>query len=58
MPFDHEPSSRFVRGEREREASRVAAERDSHVRLLDAERRAAAAMEELAKVHAELNSMR
>lgn len=57
LPFCHEPTSRYAQGERERLAAREAADRDSHARLVQAEARAAAAMEELAKVHAELNLM-
>ena len=53
--FTHEPSSRYIRGEREREAARVEGERRSHARLVEAEQRAAVAMQELARVHAELN---
>ena len=49
----HEPA--WAKGEREREAAMAAFERASHARLLEAEQRAAAAMQELARVHAELN---
>ena len=49
----HEPS--WAEGERSREAAMASFERASHARLLEAEQRAAAAMQELARVHAELN---
>ena len=56
VAFAHEPSSRYMQGEREREAARLEGERRSHARLVEAEQRAAAAMQELARVHAELNA--
>ena len=47
---------RFQRSEREREASRASAERESARELHEAEMRAAAAMDELARVHEHLNA--
>ena len=48
-------SLRVARGEKEREAARLEAEWRGQARLHEAELRAAAAMELLAKVHADLN---
>ena len=55
LPYEPEPPSRYAKGERARAAARDEAERRDHARLVEAEQRAAAAMEELARVHAELN---
>ena len=47
---------RWQRSEREREVSRLRAERESSRELAEAEMRAAAAMDELARVHEHLNA--